>query len=297
MISAVLSKFGILFLKAASRLPFPVFYWLADVFFFLIYHVFDYRKDIVLTNLKNAFPDKTDSEIKLIRKKFYRHLADHIMETFKMHGMTKKDYEKRYVVKNPELLNNYYNSGKSVVILTSHFNNWEWGNWFPRVLKHTILGVYKPLHNKYFDEFLKETRGRFGAEMVPDSKILRRVIHAENNQEKVFTWLAGDQTPPPSGKFWFRFLNQDTIFFHGPAFFSRKFNHPVFFQETKKVGRGKYEVTFELLFDQPAKHTDNEIIRAFIKKMEAIIDTQPECYLWSHRRWKHKKPAGAELIE
>ena len=278
-----------------ARLPFSCIYFLSDIIYFLLYHIAGYRKNIVLQNLKNSFPEKEEKELKTIRKKFFQHLADHTMETIKMHGMKEKDYRKRFIVKNAELLNSYFDAGKSVVVLTNHYNNWEWGNGFPLFLKHRILGVYKPLHNKYFDEFLKNTRSKFGAELVPDSKILRRVITAEKTNEPVFTWLAGDQNPPLSNKFWFTFLNQETIFFQGPAFISRKFNHPVIFQKTIKIARGVYEISFELLFENPQEHSDSEIILAFIKKMEAIINEKPEHYLWSHRRWKHKRPEGAPI--
>ncbi len=289
------SQLGIFILKLVAKLPFPLIYFLADIFYVILFRIAGYRKEVVLLNLKNSFPDKNEKELKQIRKKFFRHLADHTMETVKMHGMKEKDYHKRYIVKNPELLNIYFDKGQSVVVLTNHYNNWEWGTGFPLFLKHQILGVYKPLHNKSFNEFLKKTRAKFGAELIPDSKILRRVITAEKNNEPVFTWLAGDQNPPPSNKFWFRFLNQDTIFYQGPSFISRKFNHPVFFQKTQKVERGIYEVSFELLFENPKEHSANEIILAFIKRMEEVIREKPEHYLWSHKRWKHKRPANLPL--
>ena len=296
MKSEIFSKAGVLFIRIISLLPFWVVFILSDVLFFLLFYVVGYRKKVVLENLRNSFPEKTETEIKQITKKFFQHLADLSVETLKMNGMNAKDYHKRFKVKNPELLNSYFERGQSVVVLTSHFNNWEWGNGFPLYLKHRILGVYKPLHNSVFDEFQKNTRSKFGAELVADSKILRRVITAEKNNEPVFTWLAGDQNPPFSTKFWFRFLNQDTIFFQGPAVISRKFNHPVIFQETKKTWRGKYEVRFELLYENPKNQTDNDIILAFIQRMEKLINERPEYYLWSHRRWKHKLPDGVEVI-
>jgi len=295
MKSDLSSKTGIFFIKIISHFPFWMIYLLSDILFLLVFYGIGYRKKVVSENLRNSFPDKSEKEIKKIRRKFFRHLADLTLETLKMNGMDERDYQKRYKVKNPGLLNAYFEKGQSVVVLTSHFNNWEWGNVFPLVLKHRILGVYKPFHNVVFDAFQKKTRSKFGAELVPDAKILRRVITAEKNNEPVFTWLAGDQNPPFSKKFWFRFLNQDTIFFPGPAVISRKFNHPVIFQETKKVARGKYEVTFDVLFEDPGEQEDSAIILAFIKKMEALIVEKPEHYLWSHRRWKHQRPPEVPL--
>jgi KDO2-lipid IV(A) lauroyltransferase len=180
-------------------------------------------------------------------------------------------------------------------MLTMHYNNWEWGSAFPLFLKHKVLGVYKPLHNLQFDAFINRNRARFGAEMVSNAHILRRVVKAHQEKEPVFIWLAGDQTPPSFHKFWLMFLNQETMFYPGPAAISRRFNYPVIFQKTVKTKRGYYETTFEVLFENPEKYSETEIMKAYIQKMEETIVEQPAYYLWSHKRWKHKRPADVAM--
>jgi Kdo2-lipid IVA lauroyltransferase/acyltransferase len=180
-------------------------------------------------------------------------------------------------------------------VLTMHYNNWEWGSAFPLFLKHKILGVYKPLHNLRFDHYMNRNRARFGAEMVSNSLILRRVIKAHNEQQPVFIWLAGDQTPPWFHKFWLMFLNQETMFYPGPAAISRRFNYPIIFQKTVKKKRGFYETTFEVLFENPAQFSETEIMKTYIRKMEETIREQPAYYLWSHKRWKNKRPENVPM--
>ncbi len=165
--------------------------------------------------------------------------------------MKKSDFEKRMVMKNMDLFDTYFEKGQSVVVLTMHYNNWEWSNSFPLYVKHKILGVYKPLHNKHFDKFTNDSRKKMGSELVQNSQVLRRVITAKKNKEPVFIWLAGDQTPPPIHKTWFIFLNQETIFYPGPASISKRFNYPVFFQKIEKISRGKYQTSLELLYEKP----------------------------------------------
>ncbi len=268
---------------------------MSDIFFFFVYYIAGYRKKVVLTNLRNAFPEKTDNEIKNIAKKYFRHFSDLMLESIKMSHMSADDFKKRMVIENPELVNQFYDQGKSIVVLTMHYNNWEWSICFPLYLKHATLGVYKQLHNLKFDDFVNKNRTCMGAELVQNKNILRRIIKAEKQKESVFVWLAGDQTPHPEQNFWFTFLNQDALFYPGPAFISKKFDLPVFFQKIEKTGRGKYKTTFELLFENPNLFSEAEIIKIYIKQMEKVIREKPEYYLWSHRRWKHKRPDGIEL--
>lgn len=291
------SHTGIFFLKLISRLPFSVLYAIGGLFYVIVYYLISYRKKVVFDNLRNSFPEKPESEIEKIAQRFYRYFTDLTLETLKLGNIDAETFKARMQVKNPEAINRYFEQNKSVVVLTMHYHNWEWGSVFPLFLKHKILGVYKPLHNLQFDKYMNGNRARFGAEMVPNSLVLRRVIEAHNKKEPLFIWLAGDQTPPHYHKFWLNFFNQEAIFYQGPAAISRRFNYPVFFQKTIKKGRGIYETTFELLFENPEKFNETEIMKTYVKKMEETIREHPEFYLWSHRRWKHKRPADVPVKE
>ena len=209
--------------------------------------------------------------------------------------MKKTDFLKRMVITNPEIINQYFEKGRSVVILTMHYNNWEWSNSFPFYLKHRILGVYKPLQNPIFDKFMNKSREKPGNELVQNSNIMKRLIKAKNSEELVLTWLAADQTPPYFHKFWLMFMNQETLFYHGPCFIPHTFNHPLFFQKITKKERGMYESSFELLYENPRFVNETEIMKSFIGKMEEVIKERPEFYLWSHKRWKHKRPENIQL--
>ncbi|MGE0020366.1 MAG: lysophospholipid acyltransferase family protein [Draconibacterium sp.] len=295
MTKGFLTNIGILGLALIAKLPFWLIYMFADIFYFFVYYVFGYRKLVVINNLRNAFPEKSEKEIQNISKKYYRHFSDLMLESIKSSHISQKEIKKRMIIENPELINQFYAQGKSVVVLTMHYNNWEWSCIFPMYIKHTILGVYKPLHNQKFDELLINNRARWGAELIQNKNVLRRIVKAEKQKEPVFIWLAGDQTPPGNHEEWFTFLHQDALFYPGPAAISRRFKSPVFFQKIEKTGRGKYNTKFELLFEDPTQFSETEIIKTYIQRMEELIREKPEFYLWSHRRWKHKKPADIAL--
>ncbi len=295
MKSGFSTKIGIFFTKIVAKFPFWFIYSISSFFYLIVYYIISYRKPVVLKNLRNSFPEKSDTEIKTIAKKFFHHFADLTLETIKMRGMSDSDFKERMKVANADLINSYFEKGKSVLILTMHYNNWEWGTYLSRYLKHKSLAVYKPLANLEFDRFMNETRSRFDAELIKNDHILRHLMRHEKEETPVFVWLAGDQSPVSADEYWFRFLNQEAMFYPGPAFISKRFNQPIFFQRLEKTGRGKYLTTFELLCENPAEKSEHEILKIYIAKMEEIIREKPEYYLWSHKRWKRKRTNGIPL--
>ena len=295
MNSRVITNSGIFFLKILSLFPFWLIYLISDFFYFLICYVIRYRKNVIINNLKKAFPEKPDKERRRIMNLFYRYFSDLLMESIKMRGMKEKDFRERFKVKNPELLNQYLDIGKSVILLTMHYSNWEWGTRLSLYQKYKFLAVYKPLHNMEFDRYMIKTRSTEGNELIKNSQILRRLYKHKKKEGPVMIGLVGDQTPPSFHTSWYQFLNQEAIFYPGPASLSKQFNLPIFFYYAEKNARGKYTLSFETLIDNPEEMSETDIIKTYIRKMEEVIKQRPEYYLWSHKRWKHRRPANKPL--
>jgi len=287
---------GIAVLKIVSGLPFRLLYLVSDAMFVWIYYVFRYRRKVVRANLKNSFPDKSLGELGKIEYNYYRYLSDLIIEALKTGNMSKEEISRRMVIRNPEMVNQFYEQGKSVLILAMHYGNWEWLINMPLFIKHHHYFVYKPLRNEWFDRYLNGLRSRFGGETISMSITLRKIIEADKQNIPVVTWLAADQTPPWFHPFWTIFLNQETQFFDGPAKIAKRFNQPVLFQHVTRIRRGYYETWFEVLAEDPSEFTETEIILAYVKKVEAVIAQEPAYYLWSHRRWKHRRPGHAQVV-
>ncbi|HKJ40489.1 MAG TPA: lysophospholipid acyltransferase family protein [Sunxiuqinia sp.] len=288
----------VLFLKAFSYLPFSVIYLISDFLYFLLVHVIGYRKKVVYTNLKNSFPEKSDDEIDKIARKFYHHLCDMGLESIKLHSISEKELDKRLTVKGLEKTNDYSKQKKSIILLGMHYNNWEWSASLQRLSGHQLLMIYNPVRNNIeMERFILDMRERFGGMSVPVHKSARSAIQFDKTDRPGCLWLAADQTPFQTSKFWTIFLNQETPFFSGPEKIAYKTNQPVFFHHTKKLARGKYEVNFIELFAEPGKEKPEDILLTYIDTMEQIIRETPQYWLWSHRRWKHKRSEDVELIE
>jgi len=204
--------------------------------------------------------------------------------------------EKRLTIKGTDKANDFFDQGRSIIALAMHYNNWEWTSFVQSKLKHLILTVYNPVRgNNAMEKFLVHNRCKWGSMCVPVHKTAKTAIEYNSKKQLTGLWLAADQTPPANSKFWTIFLNQETPFFSGPEKIASSMNQPVFFQHTKKVGRGKYTIEYSLLFENPKEVEQKEILLAYIRKAEEIIRQEPEYYLWSHRRWKHSRPKEVEL--
>ena len=156
-----------LVIKPLSYLPLSVLFFISDVTYFLTYWIVKYRRQVVRQNLISAFPDKSVSEIKAIERKFYRHFTDFIFESIKSISISEKEVLKRTKIKNPELLDEIYETGKNVLVLCGHYNNWEfYALSLPKKIKHTSYSLYQPLKNKFFDRILLNSRKRNGMRLI-----------------------------------------------------------------------------------------------------------------------------------
>ncbi len=279
-----------------AQLPSRVIYIMSDLVTPFLYYVTKYRRKVVRLNLINSFPNKTLKEIVAIEKKFYKHFTDLFFENIIITHASKNRVLKmcRYV--NPEILEPFYQQQKSIVLALGHYGNWELMSLIAEHVKYVSLGIYKPLVDKRFERMINNSRKRFGGIPVSMQDAYRTTISRIKNGELVLVGLIADQTPASCEiRYWTQFLNQDTPVFLGIEKISEKLDCPVFFSQMDKVARGRYEVTFSILCAEPKKFKPFEITNMHVRALENQIKARPEYWLWSHRRWKHKRTKANEF--
>ena len=288
--SSILFYLILPFLYLISILPFPIFYLFSDAIYLLLYRVIGYRKKVVSENLKNSFPNKTTEELKKIEKQFYHYLVDLFLETLKTLTISKKQAIKRCKL-TPNaiaLFDELYTQHKSCILVMGHYGNWEWaGSSFSLINKQQLYVIYHPLTNTHFDKLMYGMRTRFGSKLYAMKDTMRGMIG--NRNEINATAFIADQTPAPENAYWTTFLNQKTPVFWGTEKIAQKLNYPVVYVTVNRIKRGYYEANAELLVSEPKNTKEGEISEMHTKKLEKDIIAQPEIWLWSHRRWKHKQ--------
>ena len=282
-------KIGLLFIKLIGQLPFWALFLLSDGFYFLI-RISGYRKKVVMNNLRNSFPEKTEEELKSISKSFFRHLCDLFFETFKLQSITENQIKQRVEIVNHELLDKYYHEGKDVIAMLGHYGNWEWVTAINLFIKAQGCEVYQVLKSKEYDKFMLKLRSRWGT-LNFDMESSYRSMHKLKMENKRFViGMISDQSPARKKVQYFtEFLNQDTAVHIGAEKMAIKTNSPVVFFRFDKLKRGYYKLTIEPLVEEPSETKEYEITNIFTKHLENIIKEKPEFWLWSHKRWKYKR--------
>lgn len=271
-----------------SVLPFWWLYRLSDFIFLILYRLVGYRKKVVFNNLKNSFPEKSEKELLQIQKRFYVYFCDLILETLKSLTISPNTLRKRIGFEGNELFENYYKEEQSTIIVMGHLGNWELGGArFAIEPFHQLFVIYHPLQNEYFDRLVYKMRTRLGNGLYAMKDSLRGII--SNRNKLTATAFIADQTPSPKGAHWIQFLNQDTPVFMGTGKIATKMKYPVIYIGIKRLKRGYYSMQAEQLIADPAEHTAEEIVESFTQRLEKDIQEMPETWLWTHRRWKHKR--------
>lgn len=276
-----------LLIRFFSKLPFLILYSISDIIFFVSYHVIGYRKEVVIQNINNAFPELEKTEKKAIVKNFYKNLSDILVETVKALSISKEELKKRVKIKNPDVLEKHYHQKESIIVATSHQCNWEWlllGCCIQ--IPYEVDAVYKHISNSLSRKIILGIRRRFGAYLIEKDNMKRELIMRKNKIRLIA--LVADQSPTvPTDRYWTTFLNQKTAFYKGVEKISKMMEMPVLYASMKRLKRGFYEIEFTELNSASKDFKEGYILEKYVKAAENKIKENPSDWLWSHKRWKH----------
>lgn len=275
------------FLKLFSYLPFSVLYLISDFLFFVSYHLVRYRRKMVMKNLTNSFPDKSETELKKIEHDFYVNLCDYAVETLKLLTISKEELKERMIFCDVTPIERFKENNQSVLLLAAHQFNWEWlvaaGNFN---LPMQVDYVYQAQNSEFFNRYSQYCRMRFGAYSIKRDEVAREAAKRKHITRAIA--IVADQYPgyKRDKKYQLKFLNQDTVFFYGANQLAVMLQYPVCFAHIKKIKRGYYSLEFKVISNPPYVKESNIVVEQYAKAVEDLIHEQPSGWLWSHNRWK-----------
>ncbi|WP_341221408.1 lysophospholipid acyltransferase family protein [Polaribacter atrinae] len=278
------------FIWLISKLPMRILYIISDGLYHLNYYVIGYRKKVVLENLKLAFPEKNEQELKKISKGFFKHLTDFIVESIKTFTISEKEISKRIKYKNIDVLQEVAKNGKSISLVGIHQANWEWLTGLPLQIKTPdFYAAYTKVQNKHFEKVIKMSRSKFGGTLYRTSDTIRNLHRNFVNKKQGIYILLSDQSPQiKNTHYWAEFMGIKVPIHTGAETLSKRYDMSFVYWTSRKIKRGYYEVEFELITEHPKEYKDYQLTDKFLELTERNIRNQPEVYLWSHKRFKHK---------
>lgn len=276
-------------LAVLSSLPLSVLYVFADLLAFIAHRVVKYRLKLLRRNLADCFADKSDDELKHMERDFYHWLADYFVETVRYRKMPDREVMRRMRFENVELIDSLVAEGKSPVVYTSHFGNWEWitsiGLWSNQP-DAQFAQIYRPLKNKWFDRWFLSLRGRYSVS-IPMHSTLRRLIRWRKEGVQTVTGFLSDQKPShDSTVVNVSFMGRETPFIAGTEELARKFDSPVLYLDTRREGRGRYVTEVKMIEEHPSAVEFGSITAQYASMLEKTIRRTPYAYLWTHNRWR-----------
>ncbi len=279
----------LLFVIIIGLIPFRLLYYVSDAVAWFLRAILKYRIHVVRQNISQSNLDTNPEHTNLLIKEIYRNLSDVLLEGIKSFTMSRASVMKRHKVLNPQLATPYYEKNQGLILATGHIGNWEWGSLSAGIqTPFRILGFYKPLKNKCIDNLLRKSRSKFGTILAP---IRQTSLSFEKYQDIPTVFLmAADQNPSHVKQaFWVNFLGRETAFLHGLEKHARNNQLPIIFTEINRIKRGMYELQLSILVENPAASKPGEITALYARKLESAIRKNPASWLWTHRRWKHKR--------
>lgn len=280
--------YGILY--AFSRLPWEIMYLFSTFIYFILNYIIGYRRKVIYNNLRNSFPEKSESEIKAIQRAFYRNFADYLVETLKSFSITQKDLDKRHTYSNLEVFQQCKAEGKEVILMAGHIFNWEWFIGLVKYLPTThTFALYHKVKNDFWNEQINAVRGKFGTKPLNMKTAAKYMLSTPNDGNHTYLFVA-DQSPKKVAiHHSIPFLNQDTPVFVGFDKIAIKRNMAVVFCKTTKTKQGFYHTHFERILPEGDSFRPFEVVDKFFQLLEKTLQENPDNWLWSHKRWKYKK--------
>ena len=276
------------FLWLVSILPFSILYKLSDIVYFLVYYLIGYRKTSVRENLSAVLTHCSKEELLIIEKKFYAHLCDLFLEMIKTMTISEKEITKRFRFTNLELIKDLELQKKSIALMCAHYASYEWVISLNRFVDFKGYAIYKKINNPYFDNLVRKIRFRFKADLITTKETIPTIEENYRNNILGIYGFASDQSPQiHAARYWKDFLGINVPVYTGAEMLAKRFDMNVVFLKTKKIKRGYYEATFEILAQNVKEIPNYEITDKFLKLVEKQILEAPEFYFWTHKRWKH----------
>jgi KDO2-lipid IV(A) lauroyltransferase len=276
-------------------LPESIALWVGRQLGALGYYLDWEHRNVALQNLRLAFgQEKAMTEIRGIAKKAFQNLAMVAIEFFRIPKMDSGTFAEKVNVQGMEIVERVSNEGKGVLLLLSHFGNWELMGWMSKVLGNPIMVIAKPIKKNWrVAQLVARVRTEAGLEVIPTEKASRKVLQALSRNR--FVGILIDQRAKRSEGIWVDFFGRKAPTTPALAVLAMRTGAPVLPIFMVRKGHRHHQLSIReplVLVDTGDIKKDVEAnTRLMNETLESMIRQYPEQWFWVHRRWERKKRA------
>jgi KDO2-lipid IV(A) lauroyltransferase len=275
--------------RGLSILPLEVLYVLFALLTWFIRAVLRFRWKLTCENLRAAFPQLNEQQVRQIAVANYRHFGEMAVEMLAATRMDRQQLLDRVEICNLQLPREWLARGRPVLVLAAHQSNWDWGMYaMSAALGFPVDVAYKPMKSRAADRVLSAMRRRWGVNLVPAKDLLSDLLQ-RRREVRAIAMLA-DQSPRTSEhQHWLQFLGRDTAFYAGPEQMARATRYDAIYVSLRRVRRGHYVAQCLPLAEGSAPLAPGEFTERYARLVENDVLAAPSEWTWGHRRWKHRR--------
>jgi KDO2-lipid IV(A) lauroyltransferase len=264
----------------------------------LLYHLFPYRRGVVLGNLRRVFGDVLpEDEIRRMAQAYYGHYVRFLFELIRHPFMSSKRRDAWIKVENMEAALRAHAQGKGAFFLTGHFGNFEVATVagitrFPQY-KGLLYFVRRLLKPALLNSFVTWRFRRAGFGTISKRGSLDLIFNVLERGGIIVYVL--DQHADKTDGVVVDFCGHPAGTFKSLAILALGTNAPVVPVSSWREPDGSHIIRFE--DPLPLIECDNpgEAIRqntaAYNAVLERMLLRHPEQWIWMHKRWKVRPAA------
>ncbi len=279
-----------LFTRVVQKVGFKRIPKFANILALIFFYIIPIRKSVVISNLKKAFPGKSDKEIKNLAFKNFVSIGITFMEIMAFQKMNKYEILDLATVNNLDLAEEKIKNEKGVILLTAHIANWELGALFMGLaLNKQINVLVKKQRNRLVAKWMSDIREKFTNKEIPLGVSVRELY--KTLIQGGIVGIVGDQRAKKDDGVVVNFFNQPTLTFQGFAALGIKNKVPILVVLAERLSNGKYFIDItEINYENLPKSTSEqirELNQRYMNIIENKIRVNPEQWLWMHNIWKY----------
>ena len=253
------------------------------------------RRAVAAANLAGAFPEWSAAERDAVCRRMYAHWGRVAVAALRVGspagGGAAPDIAGADEVERT--LRDLLARGRGVLALSAHVGDWEGAAAFLWSRRIPVTTVWKPQSNPWIARYLDGLRAGLGVDAIPMPEAREGILAALRAGKLVA--LVADQAPIRGGV-WVPFFGRPTKTFTGPGHFAAATGAPVVFGALLGDGAGGARVFTEVLDEAPRGEPEELVLRIATRyraRLEALVRSVPEQYLWTHRLWKETPPPSS----
>jgi len=249
------------------------------------------RREVVLDQLRHAFPEQDEAWIERTAVAAYEHVGREAITILRMSRMSRNEVIERVNHSTgQQRFADAIAEGKGVVLVAGHIGNWELGASLLAAQGHAIDVLYQPARNPLWNAEVVSARERLGLNLIPRSGASKAALR--KLREGHIVAIVADQNAGRTGIF-VPFLGRLASTHRGPALLAIRSGAPLFLGASIRQGDGYYGISEEITASREGEvdKVVERLTRAWSASLEKLVRQWPEQYFWHHRRWKTRPPA------